>query len=95
MGKNEKAKDVIIETTERFPDDLTSKLYLIEMSIEEEDYENVLKSLNQITKSIDLNEEEKISLFDFVTAQSIKDTVLKELLKDFLRSSFWKKIRSH
>lgn len=83
-GKEDSAKILLKEISERFPDDVVSKLYLIEINIDEKKYSEVLNLIQKVIELSNENETDKISVYDYITAQSIKDSVLREIFGGFL-----------
>ncbi len=82
--QEDKAKILLNDITERFPDDIMSKLFLIEIYIDEKKYSEVVNLVDAVIKLSGENEAGKISVYDYITAQSIKDSVLCEHIDEFL-----------
>ncbi len=87
-GKTDSAKKTLNEILERFPDDILSKLYLIEICIEEKKYSEAI-DLSKKAISLSVETYNKITVYDYILAQSIKDTNLRDsvflLLNDQLK----------
>ncbi|MFN4111147.1 MAG: tetratricopeptide repeat protein [Ignavibacteria bacterium] len=83
-GKEDSAKVLLNEINERFPDDVISKLYLIEISIDEKKYSEAITLVRNVIELSKDNQTDKISVYDYITSQSIKDSVLRKNVNEFL-----------
>jgi len=83
-GKEDSAKVLLNEINERFPDDVISKLYLIEINIDEKKYSEAITLVRNVIELSKDNQTDKISVYDYITSQSIKDSVLRENVNELL-----------
>ncbi len=83
-GKEDSAKVLLNEINERFPDDVISKLYLIEINIDEKKYSEAITLVRNVIELSKDNQTDKISVYDYITSQSIKDSVLRKNVNELL-----------
>lgn len=83
-GKEDSAKVLLNEINERFPDDVISKLYLIEIKIDEKKYSEAITLVRNVIELSKDNQTDKISVYDYITSQSIKDSVLRKNVNELL-----------
>lgn len=83
-GKEDSAKILLNEINDRFPDDVISKLYLIEINIDEKKYSEAITLVRNVIELTKDNQTDKISVYDYITSQSIKDSTLRINVNEFL-----------
>lgn len=82
-GKEDSAKVLLNEIADRFPDDIMSKLYLIEIYFDEKKYLEALNLIEKVIATSEFDEENKITTYNYITAQSIKDSILAKFINEF------------
>jgi tetratricopeptide (TPR) repeat protein len=84
MNKEDEAKKILEEIAERFPDEPLPKLQLIEGLLDEEKYETAIQQTNQLLSLAGDDQELKISVYDYLTSRSIKDSILRNYFENLL-----------
>jgi len=84
MNKEDEAKKILEEIAERFPDEPLPKLQLIEGLLDEKKYETAIQQTNQLLSLAGDNQELKISVYDYLTSRSIKDSILRNYFENLL-----------
>jgi tetratricopeptide (TPR) repeat protein len=84
MNKEDEAKKILEEIAERFPDEPLPKLQLIEGLLDEKKYETAIQQTNQLLSLAGDDQELKISVYDYLTSRSIKDSILRNYFENLL-----------
>ncbi|MCX8057674.1 MAG: tetratricopeptide repeat protein [Ignavibacteria bacterium] len=82
-GKEDLAKNYLKEIDERFPDEIMTKLYLIEISLDEKKYDEAIIQLKTVISLNSQNEDGRTLVYDYVTSQAIKDSAFNKLLENY------------